>query len=181
MFLPQVLQKNIGLFSFLSQLAHLGNSSHVDSTRNRSKWSEGGSEWPSRRGVNFLQIQLPLLRKCVNKSLFSAYNTSTCTVLSLALAMLPSKSRISKKAVFYLPHWAQNTRVHTSKPLFESRHLCINAAGPMCNTTVIELAICARLGSLALKKHPFSKVPTYMYMKCRNDVTVRPIASLSIF
>ena len=56
LFLPQVLQKNIGLFSFLSQLAHFGISSQVDSTRNRSKWSEGGSEWPSRRGVNFLQI-----------------------------------------------------------------------------------------------------------------------------
>ena len=60
-FLPHVLQKNIGLFSSLSQLAHLGNSSQVDSTRNRSKWSEGGSEWPSRRGVNFLKKMIFIL------------------------------------------------------------------------------------------------------------------------
>ena len=59
--LPQVLQKNMGLFSFLSQLAHFGNSSQVDSTRKRSKWSEGGSEWPSRRGVNFLQKRISIL------------------------------------------------------------------------------------------------------------------------
>ena len=59
--LPQVLQKNMGLFSFLSQLAHFGNSSQVDSTRKRSKWSEGGSEWPSRRGVNFLQKRISIV------------------------------------------------------------------------------------------------------------------------
>lgn len=51
----------MGLFSFLSQLAHFGISSQVDSTRNRSKWSEGGSEWPSRKGVDFLKDQILLI------------------------------------------------------------------------------------------------------------------------
>ena len=59
--LPHVLQKNMGLFSFLSQLAHVGNSSQVVSTRNRSRVSEGGSEWPSRRGVNFLQENVKII------------------------------------------------------------------------------------------------------------------------
>ena len=52
--LPHVLQKNIGLFSFLSQLAHEGNSSEEDSTRKRKRESVGGTEWPSRNEVTFL-------------------------------------------------------------------------------------------------------------------------------
>ena len=54
---PHVLQKNIGLFSFLSQLAQEGYSSEEDSTRKRSNESVGGTEWPSRRDVTFLKTR----------------------------------------------------------------------------------------------------------------------------
>ena len=60
-FLPQVLQKNIGLFSFLSQLAQEGYSSQEDSTRKRRSESVGGLEWPSRREVTFLQVAVVIL------------------------------------------------------------------------------------------------------------------------
>ena len=52
--LPQVLQKNIGLFSFLSQFAQEGYSSEEDSTRKRRRESVGGTECPSRNEVIFL-------------------------------------------------------------------------------------------------------------------------------
>ena len=57
---PQVLQKNMGLFSLRSQLAQEGNSSEEDSTRKRSSESVGGTEWPSRSEVTFLQQQRDL-------------------------------------------------------------------------------------------------------------------------
>ena len=57
MYSPQVLQKNMGLFSLRSQLAQEGNSSEEDSTRKRSSESVGGTEWPSRSEVTFLQQQ----------------------------------------------------------------------------------------------------------------------------
>ena len=50
-----MLQKNIGLLAFLSQLAQEGKSSQVDSTRNRRRWSAGGRLCPSRKGVTFLK------------------------------------------------------------------------------------------------------------------------------
>ena len=52
---PQVLQKNMGVFSFLSQLAQEGNSSDEFSTKNRSKESVGGTECPSRKEVTLLK------------------------------------------------------------------------------------------------------------------------------
>ena len=68
---PQVLQKNIGVFSLRSQLAQEGNSSEEDSTwwhtwvrwqalstinptRKRRSESVGGTVWPSLSEVTFL-------------------------------------------------------------------------------------------------------------------------------
>ena len=53
--LPQVLQKNMGVFSLRSQLAQVGYSSEEDSTRKRRSESVGGTEWPSLSWVTFLR------------------------------------------------------------------------------------------------------------------------------
>ena len=51
---PQVLQKNIGEHSALSQFAHGGLSSLDDSTKKYTSWSGGGRIVPSRTHVTLL-------------------------------------------------------------------------------------------------------------------------------
>ena len=61
--LPQVLQKNIWLFSFLSQLAQEGKSSYVDSIIKRIRLSDGGRLCPSLSWVIFLKMK----KRCKNE------------------------------------------------------------------------------------------------------------------